>query len=296
MKIWPIVTMAGLLIGDHYADAYSTARQSRPHQRPHKNVLDAEADLGYLGMPHRVATFSVPWMFRLENIPDADPVVPSRRHAQTDVAEEEEDPAKKIYWRTVWNTDRPQRQDQWGDPNYVQHPMFVAPPYPGTLPVGLTITTTSGNGDTSTAAPSPAKAPPASTPTGSLPTNSLEEIVSSSDPTDLPSTGCAAGSTDLSCSGDKSTIKTIVQQLGDPTTTDSTDPTDPTNPVDPTDPTDPTNPIVTSSPPTVTGDGGIGSVVGSGASVGSVPEPSTWVLMGMGLTLMVWFKRRKLSL
>ena len=40
MKVWPIITLVGLLYGASVSDSHNVGRESNPH--PHRSTLDAE--------------------------------------------------------------------------------------------------------------------------------------------------------------------------------------------------------------------------------------------------------------
>ena len=55
MKVWPIITLVGLLYGASVSDSHNVGRESNPH--PHRSTLDAEVAADF-AQPHRPVTMA----------------------------------------------------------------------------------------------------------------------------------------------------------------------------------------------------------------------------------------------
>jgi len=291
MKIWPIVTLIGLLYGGMYADGMGTKRESKPHRLTHRGNLDADLaeDMKAFDMPHRVASIAYVSFFKQMMNEQTDWGVPEGKHEVTadDVDPDDgQDPGKKLFWTTVFPKNNGVPFTGWGDPNPTPNPDNVAPdPCTSCRPLLSQIVIVSN--DPGPPKPDDNVAVDINT-TSQLPFGELktfDNIVASTDPssgvTTVTLVPCETvlvnGVCTLPCKGDD-----------DPLCKDTKDPLPPGL----TDPLGSKPPITVggSDPPPFLGGGGSGSGpvggIGSGGGVGGVPEPSTWVMLILGLGIM----------
>ena len=57
MKVWPIITLVGLIYGSTLADPKGVGGENNPH--PHRSTLDAEVAADF-AQPHRPVTHGLP--------------------------------------------------------------------------------------------------------------------------------------------------------------------------------------------------------------------------------------------
>lgn len=297
MKVWPIITLVGLVYGSFYADGRNVGRESNPHPHAHRSVIDAELaeDMKAFDQPHRPVTVAYREFFaKLLQDGGVETVDPQTGKAATTAeadasADDGEDPAKKLFWHTVWpDAGDPAPFPGWGyaDPDHSP----IAPPACGQCRPHAEEITYYYYDDP----PAPHEEFNAAVDAGShaimgnLPFGALQteiNLVKGGDG-DVKITPCVVGLIDGSC---VVPCTAITAALPSCSTTGTGDPVI-------------TTPLgglpVTPSDPIVAG-GGSGSGVGGGfggggvVAAGSVPETSTWLMLIAGFSLMGWLYHRK---
>jgi hypothetical protein len=294
MKIWPIITMVGLVWGSFYADSQNVGRESKPHFRghfTHEGNLDAEVadDMKDFGRPHRVATGWYQSFFAKMLADETEWSAPEGNQVVTtdgDTNDDGEDPGKKLFWTTNHPDNVGVPFTGWFDPTAEPtHPLM--PAYPGTLPPGCCDYVFYYIIDD----PQPPKLDENMATTAALHSlqlpfgalKALNNLIVTINPGEPPvvtimpcETIIVNGVCPMPCKGND-----------DPLCKD--DPLPPPVVVDPGNPTDP------GTPPVIIGGGGGGSPVGGGSvgSVGGVPEPSTWFMLITGFGAMAFFGWRR---
>lgn len=128
MKAWPIITLVGLIWGSFYADGMNTGRESNPHPRHRVGEFDPGDAL--IDMPHRVATIGYMAFFNrlLQQGTEwtDDPKAETRAIAEADGDLVDSDPAKKLFWHTVFGPNDPNPFPGWNDPNPNPNPNYPA--------------------------------------------------------------------------------------------------------------------------------------------------------------------------
>ena len=290
MKIWPIITLAGLIWGSFYADGRNTERESKPHPRPLHSALDDEikADFAPLAMPHRVATISFRSFFAQMMQEETEWTAPQRKETaevDADSSDDGEDPGKKLFWTTLHPETEGVPFTGWADPNPVPNPDPVVPPYSGNLPPGFTVTfeiiSDPGPPREDENVATTTNAHILQLPFGAL--KALNNIVpvGPGEVTILPcETVLVNGICPAPCKKDDPLCKSD----GQPPVAGL-----PPGLPDPGDPVGSPPPIIDPNPITSGGGGGGG---GRGGLAGGVPEPSTWVLFGIGFLALAGLKWR----
>ena len=292
MKIWPIITLGGLLYGSLYADGMNTGRESNPHPRHHgltELEADLAADMKAFDQPHRPVTMGYREFFAKILADETEWTAPEDKQQtvgdNTDNPDDGEDPGKKLFWHSVFPDNPAVPFPGWGDPNPVPNPDTVAPPFQGSRDVGFEIIFINE------AATEPDQTPIAmasSHITTSAEGFSPAALKAINDLGDVPlPPQCKPGSADLSC------LIAVACAAGQAIMKGVCDDGDkPTLPVDPGNPLNPPVGSGTGDPPPFVGGGGSGSGVGGGigtgggVSAGTIPEPSTWAMIITGFALM----------
>ena len=127
MKIWPIITLVGLIYGSTLADPKGVGRESNPH--PHRSTLDAEVAADF-AQPHRPVTMAFREVFAKLLNEETDWSAPDgKATAQaSDNADDGEDPGKKLFWSTNHPANEGVPFTGWGDPNAEPDHPLVSPP------------------------------------------------------------------------------------------------------------------------------------------------------------------------
>ena len=296
MKIWPIVTLIGLFYGSMYADGMNTKRESNPHRHlTLKGNLDAEieADMKGIGQPHRPVTMAFREVFAKLLNEETDWSAPEGKTTTIETtgdADNGDDPGKKLFWHSVFPDNPGVPFPGWGDPTAEpDHPLVSPPacsscrpdmffiiiedPAPPHEDENFALDAGNANGKML-----------ASLPFGEL--KALDNLVVSTDPgrgtvvTVMPcETIIVNGVCPLPCKGDDDPL--CKDSKGDPVPPVISDPGGGVTPPIGSDPT----------PPPVIISGGGGS--GVGGNVGGVPEPSTWVMLITGFSVMAFLGWRR---
>jgi PEP-CTERM motif len=295
VKIWPIITLVGLMWGSFYADGQNTGRESNPHARPHRSAIDAEvADvMKAVNQPHRPVTAYRVFFTQLLQQQDGTewkaPQEKATSQAGDADADDGEDPGKKLFWRTTYSPIDPAQFTGWGDPNPVPDPDLVSQPACTTCrpDITFTITTTTDDSGVPREDVNDAAEAGKNAPLGNLGFGALQALNSLPEPgageaTVLPcETMLVNGLCPLPCKGKDDPLC----KSKDPTTPVLSEPGGGLIP-----------PVVSKGgdppPPFIGGGGGGGGGVGGGQSVGGVPEPSTWLLFGIGFLALAGFRWR----
>ena len=281
MKVWPIITLVGLIYGSTLADPKGVGRESNPH--PHRSTLDAEVAADF-AQPHRPVTMAFREVFAKLLNEETDWSAPDgKATAQaSDNADDGEDPGKKLFWSTNHPANEGVPFTGWFDPTAEPDHPLVSPPACSSCRPDLEIfyyiiddpvpPKEDENMATTAALHS------LQLPFGAL--KLLDNLVID------PGTG-------------KITVapcETILVNGMCPMPCKPNDPLCVDDPLPPpviSDPTDPTNPVI---PPIIIGAGGAGGAgsVGGVESVGGVPETSTWIMMALGFIVLgaIKFTRR----
>jgi hypothetical protein len=290
MKVWPIVTLGALIYGSLYADGNPTHRESVPHPRPRSFTED---DLE-LSMPHRVASIAYSSFFKqlLDqetewSMPEAQ-VSTSQENTNTD---DGEDPGKKLFWtHTYPGVYDPTPFPGWFDPTAEpDHPLVSPPacsscrpdlffiiiedPAPPHEDENFALDAGNANGKMLS-----------NLPFGEL--KAIDNLIVKTGPggspvvTILPcETIIVNGVCPLPCKGNDDPL---CKAEGDPIPPVLSNPGGGVTP-----------PVIggTDPPPIIIGGGGSGGI---GGNVGSVPEPSIWIMMLLGFVFMGYLGKRKL--
>ena len=275
MKIWPIITLVGLIYGSTLADPKGVGRESNPH--PHRSTLDAEVAADF-AQPHRPVTMAFREVFQKLLNDETDWSAPDgKATAQAeDAADDGQDPGKKLFWTTNHPDITGVPFPGWGDPNAEPDHPLVSAPACSTCRPDLTIFTiiedpTPPKEDENFAVEAQAHITMGDLPFGVL--KALDNLVigGGGKVTVAPcETILVNGVCPLPC------------KPNDPLCVD--DPLPPPVVVDPADPTSP--PIIISG-----GSGGSGPV----GAISGVPEPSTWLMGIIGFGFLSLFRRSVMS-
>ena len=282
MKVWPIITLVGLIYGSTLADPKGVGRESNPH--PHRSTLDAEVAADF-AQPHRPVTMAFREVFAKLLNEETDWSAPDgKATAQVDdAADDGEDPGKKLFWHSVFPDSPGVPFTGWGDPNAEPDHPLVSPPACSScrpdLEIFYIIEDPAPSHENDNAVAEAQSSFTNNLPFGAL--KALDNMIITAGAGGAPivtvmpcETIIVNGICPMPCKGDD-----------DPLCKD-----DPLPPPVVVDPGDPTQPPVVTIPPIVTGSGG-GPV---GGSVGGVPEPSTWVMLLAGLGLIcLGYRSRK---
>ena len=127
MKVWPIITLVGLIYGSTLADPKGVGRESNPH--PHRSTLDAEVAADF-AQPHRPVTMAFREVFAKLLNEETDWSAPDgKATAQAeDDADDGQDPGKKLFWTTNHPEITGVPFPGWGDPNAEPDHPLVSPP------------------------------------------------------------------------------------------------------------------------------------------------------------------------
>ena len=297
MKVWPIITLGVLIWGSFYADSQNVGRESKPHPHPHLTLegnLDAEVadDMKDFGRPHRVASIPFQSIFAKMLAEETDWSAPEGRQIITTDGDGNDDdigdPGKKLFWKSVFPDNPGVPFTGWGDPTAEPvHP--IVPAYPGTLPPGCCDYVFYYIIDD----PAPPKLDENMATTAALHSlqlpfgalkalNNLIVITSPGGPPIVSIMPCETiivnGVCPLPCKG---TDDPLCKGESDPVPPVISDPGGGVTPPIGSDPT---------PPPVIISGGGGGGV---GGSVGGVPEPSTWVMLITGFSVMAFLGWRR---
>ena len=127
MKVWPIITLVGLIYGSTLADPKGVGRESNPH--PHRSSLDAEVAADF-AQPHRPVTMAFREVFQKLLNEETDWSAPDGKataQAEAD-ADDGQDPGKKLFWSTTHSDVTGVPFTGWGDPNAEPDHPLVSPP------------------------------------------------------------------------------------------------------------------------------------------------------------------------
>ena len=135
MKVWPIITLVGLIWGASVSDGMNTQRESNPHPLHHRaSSLDAEVadDMKAFDHPvvHRPVTMAFREVFQKLLNEETDWSAPENRataQAEAD-ADDGQDPGKKLFWSTNHPDITGVPFTGWGDPNAEPDHPLVSPP------------------------------------------------------------------------------------------------------------------------------------------------------------------------
>jgi hypothetical protein len=128
MKVWPIITLVGLIYGSTLADPKGVGRESNPH--PHRSSLDAEVAADF-AQPHRPVTMAFREVFAKLLNEETDWSAPESRQATAQAeadADDGQDPGKKLFWSTTHPDNPGVPFPGWGDPNAEPDHPLVSPP------------------------------------------------------------------------------------------------------------------------------------------------------------------------
>jgi hypothetical protein len=128
MKVWPIITLVGLIYGSTLADPKGVGRESNPH--PHRSSLDAEVAADF-AQPHRPVTMAFREVFAKLLNEETDWSAPESRQATAQAeadADDGQDPGKKLFWTTNHPDITGVPFPGWGDPNAEPDHPLVSPP------------------------------------------------------------------------------------------------------------------------------------------------------------------------
>ena len=126
MKVWPIITLVGLIYGSTLADPKGVGRESNPH--PHRSSLDAEVAADF-AQPHRPVTMAFREVFQKLLNEETDWSAPDGKataQAEAD-ADDGQDPGKKLFWSTNHPDVTGVPFPGWGDPNAEPDHPLVSP-------------------------------------------------------------------------------------------------------------------------------------------------------------------------
>ena len=126
MKIWPIITLVGLIYGSTLADPKGVGRESNPH--PHRSTLNAEVAADF-AQPHRPVTMAFREVFAKLLNEETDWSAPENKataQAEAD-ADDDQDPGKKLFWSTTHSDVTGVPFPGWGDPNAEPDHPLVSP-------------------------------------------------------------------------------------------------------------------------------------------------------------------------
>jgi PEP-CTERM motif len=284
MKVWPIITLGALIWGASISDGMNVKRESNPHPRLHHNTLDAEVAADF-APPHRPVTMAFREVFAKLLNEETDWSAPEDKAATVETtgdADDGEDPGKKLFWHSVFPDNPGVPFPGWGDPTAEPDHPLVSPPACSSCRPDLffiiedpapphedeNFALEAGNANSQMLA---------SLPFGAL--KAIDNLVVAVDPGGKPivtvmpcETIIVNGICPLPCKGDD-----------DPLCKGESDPPPPVI----------SDPGGGSIPP-VAGGGGSPPIigVGGGGGGGAVPEPSTWLLLGLGLLALAGFKWR----
>lgn len=296
MKIWPIITLGALLYGSTFSDGMGVPRGSPP-VRHHASEFDPD-DFIAPNQPHRVASMTFRSFFAQMLQDQTEWTAPQGKQAavtgDTD-ADDGEDPGKKLFWTTTHpGSGDPAPFPGWGYPDPDRSP--VAQPACGecrpTVP-DVTYYTIDDpappHEDENAATTANSHTTFGNLPFGGL--QSLSNLIVSPGGEVIAMTPCATALVDGVCLVPCTTMTASLPSCDDKKDPGDGDITTPLGGL----PTGPSNP--TGDPITAGGGSGsgVGGGVGGGVSVGGVPEPSTWMLMGIGFALMSYLGRRRWS-
>ena len=264
MKVWPIITLVGLIYGSTLADPKGVGRESNPH--PHRSSLDAEVAADF-AQPHRPVTMAFREVFAKLLNEETDWSAPDGKataQAEAD-ADDGQDPGKKLFWSTNHPDMTGVPFPGWGDPNAEPDHPLVSPPACSSCRPDLEIFYYIIDD------PAPPKEDENMATTAAL--HSLQLPFGALKILDNMVIGSDGKVTVMPC-------ETILVNGACPLPCKPNDPLCVDDPivVDPTDPTSPVTP-----PVIIIGGGGGGS--GPVGAISGVPETSTW-LMG---THWLWF-------
>lgn len=285
MKVWPIITLGALLYGSTFSDSHNVGRESNPHPSHHRSTLDAEVAADF-AQPHRPVTMAFREVFAKLLNEETDWSAPENKataQAEAD-ADDGQDPGKKLFWHSVFPDSPGVPFTGWGDPNAEPDHPLVSPPACSTCRPELFFTiiedpAPSHENDNAVAESQSSFA------MGDLPFGALKALDNM-----VVATGVGGGLVvtiapcetimvngicPMPCKGDDDPLCKDTSEI-------------------PPVLIEPGGPIASDPPPFVGGGGGgSGGGIGGGASVGGVPEPSTWALMVLGFAVMSYLGRRR---
>ena len=129
MKVWPIITLVGLIWGSTLADPHSVGREGKPHPRHHLSEFDPD-DFIAPNMPHRPVTMAFREVFQKLLNEETDWSAPDGKataQAEAD-ADDGQDPGKKLFWSTNHPDITGVPFPGWGDPDPIVVPNPVVSP------------------------------------------------------------------------------------------------------------------------------------------------------------------------
>ena len=274
MKVWPIITLAGLIYGSTLADPKGVGRESNPHPH-HASSLDAD-----FAQPHRPVTMTFREVFAKLLNEETDWSAPENKataQAEAD-ADDGEDPGKKLFWSTTHPDNPGVPFTGWGDPNAEPDHPLVSPPACSTCRPDLFFTIiedpTPPKEDENFAVEAQNHITMGNLPFGEFQALANMVITPGGEVTVEPcATILVNGECPIPCSPATASLPSCaIDPVGVPT--------DPLGGL-PTGLTDP--------PPIIAGGGsggGVGGGIGGGVSVGGVPEPSTWAMGVVGFIVL----------
>ena len=277
MKVWPIITLVGLIYGSTLADPKGVGRESNPH--PHRSTLDAEVAADF-AQPHRPVTMAFREVFAKLLNEETDWSAPDGKataQAEAD-ADDGQDPGKKLFWSTTHSDVTGVPFPGWGDPNAEPDHPLVSPPACSTCRPELFFYIIVDD-------PAPPKEDE----------NFAVEAQNHITMGNLPFGALKALDNMVIGEGGKVTVapcETILVNGACPLPCKPNDPLCVDDPlplpivVDPADPTSPVAP-----PIIIIGGGGSGPV----GAVGGVPETSTWLMGIIGFGFLSLFRRSVMS-
>ena len=280
MKVWPIITLVGLLYGASVSDSHNVGRESNPH--PHRSTLDAEV-AAFFAPPHRPVTMAFREVFQKLLNEETDWSAPESKQAIAQAeadADDGQDPGKKLFWHSVFPDNIGAPFTGWGDPNAEPDHPLVSPPACSSCRPELFFYII-----TEDPAPSHENE------------NAVAESQSSFMLGALPFGALKALDNMVIGEGGKVTVAPCETILINGVCPLPCKPNDPLCVDDPlplplpivVDPADPTSPVT--PPIIIIGGGGSGPV----GAVGGAPEPSTWLMGLIGFGFLSLFRRSVMS-
>lgn len=270
MKVWPIITLAGLIYGSTLADPKGVGRESNPH--PHRSTLDAA-----FAQPHRPVTMTFREVFAKLLNEETDWSAPENKataQAEAD-ADDGQDPGKKLFWSTTHPDNPGVPFTGWGDPNAEPDHPLVSPPACSTCRPDLFFTIIEdpapSHENENAVAESQSSFTMGNLSFGALKAFDNMVIATGADGGLIVAiapceTIMVNGACPAPCKGEDDPLCRDASEI-------------------PPVLTDPGGPVVGDPPPF------IGVVVGQ---AGGVPEPSTWALGLIGFMMMSFLRRRQL--
>ena len=290
MKVWPIITLVGLLYGASVSDSHNVGRESNPHPLRHRSTLDAKVatDMKDFGVVHRPVTMTFREVFAKLLNEETDWSAPGNKataQAEAD-ADDGQDPGKKLFWSTTHPDNPGVPFPGWDDPNAEPDHPLVSPPACSTCRPELFFYIIEDPAPSHENENAVAEAQSSFT-IGALPFGALKALDNM-----IVATGVDGGLIVAIAPCETIMVNGVCpapcKGEDDPLCKDTSE--------IPPVLTDPGGPVVGDPPPFIGGGGGgLGGGGGVVGQAGGVPESSTWAMLGIGFGLLafVGYKRSR---